>query len=97
MLLMELASMNCGGTERMRWVRLHRPHQKKFPFLNVYKNRIIVFAWPYFNFCLTVEKSYYVFILFPTVKEDYYVSTFLEMIIETAKRTHSESFKDVTA
>ena len=51
-----------------------------------HKSRVILFVLPHFNFCLTVEKSFYVFILFPAVEECYYVFILLKMFIKNAKR-----------
>ena len=45
------------------------------------------FAPPHLKFCLSPEKNYYVFILFPAVEERYCMTILLRMFVKTAKWT----------
>ena len=57
------------------------PSTKKLPLLREYKNNIILFILPHFNFCPAIEKCYY-------------MSIFFKMSIRATNVIHNESFKD---
>ena len=62
--------------------------KKSCPLQINMKLGLFFFFLRHFNFCLTAEKRFYVFILFPALEECYYAFILLKIFIKTAKRTH---------